>query len=96
MERTHSRELSPFFDNWLDVQARIEYKGPTPTHVVFTYLEKDQLRGGAIAIGPDFDINQIYGGLMAWTGRYETATNRLVAVQISNAGPWHSFDSLNT
>ncbi len=91
MEQSRNRELSPFVDRWLDVQARIEYDGTTPAHVVFAYLEKGQLKGGTIAIGPDFDTNQIYGGLMAWTGRYEAATCKLVAVQISNAGSWHTL-----
>ncbi|NCU37856.1 hypothetical protein EOL96_02245 [Candidatus Saccharibacteria bacterium] len=96
MEQPRSRELPRFFENWLNVQTKIEYSGSTPTHIVFTYLENDHLMGGAIVIEPGFDINQIYGGFMAWTGRYETATDRLVAVQISSTGSWHSFDAIAT
>ena len=96
MEQSRSGELSPFIDRWLDVQARIEFSGSTPTHIIFTYQENGQLHGGMVAIDPDFNTNQVYGGVMAWSGRYETTTGALVAVQISNTGSWHSFDTLDT
>ena len=89
MELTRAAEAQPFQEKCLDVHTRIEYTGSTPTSVVFAYLQDGVVKGGSIAIDKTFDTNQIYGGLMAWTGRYDTATGSLVAVQISTAGQWY-------
>ena len=89
MEHTRDAEAQHFQEKWLDVQTRVKYTGSTPTSVVFAYLQDGVVKGGSIAIDKTFDTNQIYGGLMAWTGRYDTATGSLVAVQISTAGQWY-------
>ena len=89
MEETRSTEAQPLKERWLDVHTRVEYTGSMPTSVVFAYLQDGVVKGGSIAVDEAFDTNQIYGGLMAWTGRYDTATGSLVAVQISTAGQWY-------
>ena len=89
MEHTRAAEAQPFQEKWLDVQTRIEYTGSTPTSVVFAYLQDGVVKGGSIAIDETFDTNQIYGGLMAWTGRFNVSTGDLVAVQISTTGKWY-------
>ena len=89
MEHTRAAEAQPFQEKWLDVQTRIEYTGSTPTSVVFAYLQDGVVKGGSIAIDKTFDTNQIYGGLMAWTGRFNVSTGDLVAVQISTTGKWY-------
>ena len=89
MEQTRSTEAHLLEERWLDVQTRVEYTGSMPTSVVFAHLQDGVVNGGSIAIDETFDTNQIYGGLMAWTGRYDTATGSLVAVQISTAGQWY-------
>ena len=91
MEQTRSTEAQPLKERWLDVQTRVEYTGSMPTSVVFAYLQNGVVKGGSIAIDKAFDTNQIYGGLMAWTGRFDTTTGSLVAVQISTTGPWYSL-----
>ena len=89
MEHTCDAEAQHFQEKWLDVQTRIEYTGSTPTSVVFAHLQDGVVKGGSIAIDETFDTNQIYGGLMAWTGRFDVNTGDLVAVQISTTGKWY-------
>ncbi|GEM_PF-6076077 len=91
MEQTRSTEAQPLKERWLDVQTRVEYTGSMPTSVVFAYLQDGVVKGGSIAIDKTFDTNQIYGGLMAWTGRFNVNTGDLVAVQISTTGKWYSL-----
>lgn len=89
MEQTRSTEAQLLKERWLDVQTRVEYTGSMPTSVVFAYLQDGVVKGGSIAIDETFDTNQIYGGLMAWTGRFNVNTGDLVAVQISTTGKWY-------
>ena len=89
MEHTRSTEAQLLKERWLDVQTRVEYTGSMPTSVVFAYLQDGVVKGGSIAIDETFDTNQIYGGLMAWTGRFNVNTGDLVAVQISTTGKWY-------
>ena len=89
MEQTRSTEAQLLRQRWLDVQTRVEYTGSMPTSVVFAYLQDGVVKGGSIAIDKTFDTNQIYGGLMAWTGRFDVNTGDLVAVQISTTGKWY-------
>ncbi len=89
MEQTRSTEAQLLRQRWLDVQTRVEYTGSMPTSVVFAYLQDGVVKGGSIAIDETFDTNQIYGGLMAWTGRFNVNTGDLVAVRISTTGKWY-------
>ena len=91
MEQTRNPEAEPLEERWLDVQTLIEYTGSTPTSVVFAYLQDGALKGGSFRIDETFDTNQIYGGLMAWTGRFNTNTGDLVAVRIPTTGQWYSL-----
>lgn len=79
-------------ERWLDVDAVVIYNNSEPTSVWFRYFDDNhQVIERVIPITVDMDISNIYGGLMAWTGRYQHIDGVLSLTAVQFGDQWHTL-----
>ena len=77
---------------WLDVDTKVIYTNNQPVGVWFRYYDNNhQIVEQVIPVTPDTDINSIYGGLMAWEGRYQQVAGVLVLIAVKFGDEWHNL-----
>ena len=93
MEYLEHRNIEPqYLERWLDVDARVIFEDRVPRGVWFRYRNgQNVVVEYVIPVNEDFDSGDIYGGLMAWDGRYLCTEEALELVAVKFGGKWYEL-----
>lgn len=84
--------LPEYIERWLNVDTHVLFDGKIPQGVWFRYFDgAGNIVENVLPVDPDFDCNAIYGGLMAWDGRYVQTDSGLELIAVKFAGEWHDL-----
>ena len=93
MERFSRTEPEPQYEeHWLNVDTRVIFNGRTPQGVWFRYRDDSGIIiEHTLPVDETFDCRGIYGGLMAWTGRYVRTDKGRELVAVKFGDEWHDL-----